>query len=114
MQSNEFNTGIALQAAATLQQVLAARTHKKKMWGHEIIVPGQLGEALKLPMIISKLSSKVARRREQGLDQFRDLWDTLSFSTRKDVLTHIGWYDPEDLDWEDKRSNKRSSLGNED
>ena len=114
MQSTDFDIDMALQAAATLQQVLAARTHKKKMWGHEIIVPGQLGEALKLPTIIARLSSKVAKRRDQGLDQFRDLWDTLSFSTRKEVLTHIGWYDPEDLDWEDKRSNRRPSLGGDD
>ncbi len=114
MQSNEFDIDKALQAAATLQQVLAARTHKKKIWGQEIIVPGQLGEALKLPTIISRLSSKVSKRRDRGLEQFRDLWDTLSYSTRKDVLTHIGWYDPNDLDWEDKRSNRRPSLGSND
>ncbi len=114
MQSNDFDTDTALQAAQALQQVLAARTHRKKVWGQEIIVPGQLGEALKLPTIISQLSGKITKRRDKGLDQFRELWDTLSDSTRREVLTAIGWYDPEDLDWEDKRSNRRPIIPSDD
>ncbi|WP_026179941.1 hypothetical protein [Hahella ganghwensis] len=114
MHSNDFDIDTALQAAQALQKVLAARTHKKKIWGQEIVVPGQLGEALKLPTLISQLSSKVGKRREKGLEQFRELWDTLSEATRQEVLHAIGWYDPEDLDWEDKRSNRRPSLPGED
>ncbi|OZG72029.1 hypothetical protein BTA51_18080 [Hahella sp. CCB-MM4] len=114
MQSNEFDTETALQAAQALQQVLAARTHRKKIWGQEIVVPGQLGEALKLPTIVSQLSGKIAKRRDKGLEQFKELWDTLSDSTRREVLTVIGWYDPEDLDWDDKRSNRRPTISNDD
>ena len=107
MQSDEFNIETALEAAKVLEEVLAARIHRKKVWGQEVIVPGKLGEALKLPSIISELSGKMVKRRERGLDRFQELWETLSENTRSDVLNRIGWYDPKTLSWEDKRSNRR-------
>ncbi|MCK0165563.1 hypothetical protein [Marinobacter sp. S6332] len=107
MELETFNTETALEAAAELRRVLAARTHRKKVLGQEVLVPGQLGEALQLPRIISRLQSKQQRMRDQGLDDFQELWPTLSAATREKVLNAIGWYDPKDLSWEDKRSNRR-------
>ncbi len=105
-----FTTETALDAAAELRRVLAARTHRRKVLGQEVIVPGQLGEALQLPRIINRLQSKQQRFRDQGLDDFQELWPTLSASTREKVLDAIGWYDPKDLSWEDKRSNRRPAV----
>ncbi|SFN36361.1 hypothetical protein SAMN04487961_2917 [Marinobacter pelagius] len=102
-----FTTETALDAATELQRVLAARTHRRKVMGQEVLVPGQLGEALQLPKIINRLQSKQQKQREQGLDDFQELWPTLSPRTRQKVLDAIGWYDPKELDWDDKRSNRR-------
>lgn len=102
-----FTIETALDAAAELQRVLAARTHRRKVMGQEVLVPGQLGEALQLPRIINRLQSKQQKLREQGLDDFQELWPTLSPRTRQRVLDAIGWYNPKELDWEDKRSNRR-------
>lgn len=70
-------------------------------------MPGQLGEALHLPRIIRLLQGKQLRQRERGLEEFHELWPTLSPTTREKVLDRIGWYDPKSLNWEDKRSNRR-------
>lgn len=106
MELETFTTETALDAAAELRRVLAARTHRRKFLGQEVLVPGQLGEALQLPRIINRLQSKQQRFRDQGLDDFHELWPTLSVATREKVLSAIGWYDPKNLDWEDKRSNR--------
>ena len=53
-----FTVESALEAATELRRVLAARTHRRKVLGQEVIVPGQLGEALQLPRIINRLQSK--------------------------------------------------------
>lgn len=100
----------ALAAALALQRVLAARTHRRKVMGQVVVVPGQLGEALQLPEIIRRLRSKHKKIREQGLEDFISLWPTLSARTRQKVLADIGWYDPRNLDWEDKRSNRRPLM----
>lgn len=105
--ADEFDEETALSAALALQDVLARRTHRRKYLGQVYVVPGKLGEALKLPTIISKLQSKVVRRRAAGLDDFAFLWDTLSQPTRDAVLEAINWYDPKQLSWDDKRSNRR-------
>ncbi|MBK8973954.1 MAG: hypothetical protein IPM37_22275 [Hahellaceae bacterium] len=107
MRSEDFDVETALTAAQALTRVLAGRTHKRKVLGQVLTVPGQLGSALKVPTIISQLQSKVSNRRQHGLDSFQQLWDTLSEATRNEVLNLIGWYDPEQLDWDDKRSNRR-------
>lgn len=107
MDSEEFDVETALEAATALHRVLAARTHRRKVMGQEVLVPGQLGEALHLPRIIRRLQGKQLRQREQGLEEFLELWPTLSPATRDKVLDRIGWYDPKSLDWEDKRSNRR-------
>lgn len=104
-----FTTETALDAAAELRRVLAARTHRRKVLGQEVLVPGQLGEALQLPRITNRLQSKQQRLRDQGLNDFQELWPTLSLATREKVLSAIGWYDPKDLNWEDKRSNRKPS-----
>lgn len=103
----EFNEETALAAAIALQKVLEERTHKRKYLGQIYTVPGKLGEALNLPKIISRLSSKVAIRRESGLEAFEELWFTLSLATQSKVLDAIDWYDPEALSWDDKRSNRK-------
>ena len=107
MELETFTTETALDAATQLRKVLAARTHRRKVMGQEVMVPGQLGEALQLPRIINRLQSKQQKQRDLGLEDFQDLWPTLSPQTRERVLTEIGWYDPKELDWDDKRSNRR-------
>lgn len=107
MQSDDFDQDSALRAAEALAEVLKRRTHRRKVMGQVMVVPGQLGDALKLPDIMNRLSGKTQRRRASGLNAFQELWETLSESTRIDVLNELGWYDPEDLDWDDKRSNRR-------
>ncbi len=103
-----------MQAASALQYILAKRTHRKKVLGQEVIVPGQLGEALRLPLIIKRLQSRQIRQREQGVDDFSALWLTLSVTTQKRVRQVLDWYDPQDLDWDDKRSNRNPLPGNDD
>lgn len=107
LDSDTFTADTALEAATELQRVLAARMHRRKVMGQEVLVPGQLGEALHLPRIINRLQSKQQKQRDKGLDDFQELWPTLSGFTRQRVLERLGWYDPKDLDWEDKRSNRR-------
>lgn len=106
MQAYTFTEDIALKAAVELQRVLAARTHRRTVLGQEVTVPGQLGTALNLPRTVSRLQSKQARLRDQGLEDFQQLWVTLSLQTREKVLRAIGWYKPQDLSWDDKRSNR--------
>ena len=107
----EFDEETALAAALALQQVLEQRTHKRKYLGQIYTVPGKLGEALNLPTILSRLGSKVATRRQAGLEAFEELWVTLSAATQSKVLEAIDWYDPEQLNWDDKRSNRRPLPG---
>jgi len=106
VQMDTFTEDTALDAAVELQRVLAARTHRRTVLGHEVTVPGQLGAALNLPRTVSRLQSRQARLREQGLDDFQQLWVTLSMQTREKVLRAIGWYKPQELSWDDKRSNR--------
>lgn len=110
----DFTIETALEAAVELTRVLAARKHRRKVMGQEVWVPGQLGQALQLPQIIHRLRSKQLRQREQGLEEFADLWCTLSRPTRQKVSSALGWYDPKELDWDDKRSNRRPLPGPED
>lgn len=105
--SEEFNVQNALLAAVALKTIFARRTHVRVILGEERRIPGTLGNAVNLPGITRHLESAVSKRREQGLREFRALWDTLSAATCKSVLDAIGWYDPLDLDWDDKRSNRR-------
>ncbi|MDX1755792.1 MAG: hypothetical protein R3175_07020 [Marinobacter sp.] len=114
METADFSTETALEAAISLSEVLSARRHRRKVLGQEVLVPGQLGEALHLPRIIRRLQSKQQRLREQGLEEFQSLWPTLSDPTRDKVLDTLGWYDPKELDWDDKRSNRRPVPGVED
>lgn len=113
MANEAFTLETALEAAIALHHVLAARTHRRKVMGQEVLIPGQLGKALQLPQIIRRLQARQVRQRERGLEDFQDLWQTLSPVTRDKVLTNIGWYDPRSLDWEDKRSNRRPDAEDE-
>lgn len=110
MDSNDFNVASALIAAQALQRVLARRTHRKKYMGQVLLLPGQLGEALRLPSMITRLQSRQAPQRQSGLEAFVALWQTLSEPTRQHTREEAGWYDPASLDWEDKRSNRRASF----
>lgn len=114
MDIQTFTTVTAVEAALALKKILASRTHRKKVLGHEVIIPGQLGEALHLPRIIARLQSRQQRQRDQGLEDFTALWQTLSTTTQTNVFRAMGWYDPQDLDWEDKRSNRRPLSGLDD
>jgi hypothetical protein len=110
VQVDIFTEDTALNAVVELQRVLAARTHRRIVLGQEITVPGQLGAALNLPRTLSRLRSKQSRLREQGLEDFQQLWVTLSIQTREKVLRGIGWYKPQELSWDDKRSNRHPEL----
>ena len=110
MEAENFNIVTALRAALALKVVLERRTHVRKYLDEEYIVPGSLGEAVKLPKIISMLRSKLLPRREKGVIAFSLLWATLSQPTRSAVLKDIGWYDPKSLDWDDPRSNRRPDI----
>ncbi len=114
MDIQTFTTDTALEAALALKIILASRIHRKKVLGQEVIVPGQLGEALQLPRITARLQSRQQRQRDQGLEDFTALWQTLSTTTKANVFRAMGWYDPQDLDWEDKRSNRRPLPGLDD
>ncbi|XOZ33527.1 hypothetical protein ACMDCT_15185 [Halomonadaceae bacterium KBTZ08] len=107
MTDNRFSEESALSAAEALQQVLARRTHKRRVLGEERIIPGQLGEALGLPDIIQRLQSRNGPVREKALARFEAIWETLSERSRQRVRLEVGWYDPRELDWEDPRSNRR-------
>ncbi len=107
MDIEHFTSQTALEAAVALDKILARRVHRKKVLGQEVLVPGQLGQALHLPLILRRLNSKQLRQREQGLEDFSALWQTLSATTRRNVREALGWYDPKRLDWDDKRSNRR-------
>jgi hypothetical protein len=74
MRSEDFDEETALAAAKALSAVLAGRTHQRKILGHIITIPGQLGSALKVPTLISRLQSKVFNRRKSGLEDFQQLW----------------------------------------
>ncbi|SFR73712.1 hypothetical protein SAMN05216203_2631 [Marinobacter daqiaonensis] len=110
MTGTKFNEETALQAAETLATVLAGRTHRRKVMGQEVLVPGQLGEALKLPQLINRLRSRHQRQRDMAVEDFQILWETLSDATRDQVIRRLGWYDPRELGWDDKRSNRRPPL----
>lgn len=110
MHSSHFTVERAQDAAAALQNILRKRTHEKKVLGQTMTFPGRLGDALRLPQISTALNSKMSHRREIGLEQFRNLWPTLSESTRQSVLDRMGWYEAGTLDWEDKRSNRHPSA----
>jgi hypothetical protein len=108
--SEQFDHDTALKAALALEKTLARRTHVKLVNGIERVVPGTLGEAIGLPGMISRLQSRSSRQRDQGLEDFRILWATLSPRTTRRVLDAIGWYEPKDLEWDDPRSNRRPDL----
>lgn len=107
MSDDGFNEETALQAAEALTRVLARRTHRRKVMGQEVLVPGQLGEALRLPQLLGRLRSRQRQQRQRAVDDFEVLWETLSHPTRQQVFEQLGWYDPRDLSWDDKRSNRR-------
>ncbi|MFP6805758.1 MAG: hypothetical protein VB957_00975 [Pseudomonadales bacterium] len=108
--SEEFHVGTALLAALALSHILARRVHKRVVFGEERLVAGTLGEAVKLPSITHCLKHRSSKQRAQGLEDFKLLWDTLSLATCQTVLDDIGWYKPQDLDWEDIRSNRRPDI----
>lgn len=108
--SKDLDIKIARRAAHALDVILARRTRVKVVLGEERVVPGTLGEAIKLPAIIARLDSRSSTSRSRGLEDFRQLWDTLSVQTTREVLKEIGWYEPAELDWEDPRSNRRPDL----
>jgi len=114
LEPGKFTVETATEAALELEKVLAARTHRRKVMGQEVLVPGQLGEALNLPRTVRWLRSKQRRYRERGLEDFQELWLTLSPQTRQKVTDNLGWYNPKDLDWEDKRSNRRPLIDPDD
>ncbi len=110
LNSQEFDIRTAQKAAVALAAILERRTRVKVILGEERVVPGTLGKVIRLPSIIARLESRVSTTRARGLEDFRQLWDTLSVQTTREVLNAIGWYEPHELDWEDPRSNRRPDL----
>lgn len=108
--SKKFDIETARSAAEALEITLARRTHKKVIFGEERRVSGTLGKAVNLPGIRKRLESRITKQRDRGLVDFQALWDSLSFATCNSVLKAIGWYNPDELAWDDKRSNRRPDL----
>lgn len=106
MTTEDFDHDSALEAARALQKVLAERRHRRTVLGHPVLVPGQLGEALRLPKIIRALESRSGPRRSDGTERFQAVWESLSETSRQQVRERLGWYDPRELSWEDPRSNR--------
>ncbi len=107
MKSEDFETETALLAVTALKIALERRTHRRKYLGEVYQLPSTLGDVVNLPRITALLKSRSLSRREQGLEEFTYLWSTLSAATRELVLKEVGWYDHQDLDWDDKRSNRK-------
>ncbi len=112
--SEDFTAKTALTAARALAGTLARRTHIRVIYGEEQRVSGSLGQAVNLPGITYRLESRSTKQRERGLAEFRALWDTLSAPTCNSVLDQMGWYDPNELQWEDQRSNRRPDFSEDD
>ena len=112
--SDEFDVALALRAADALKVILQNRTRVKVILGEERVVPGTLGEVIRLPTILARLQGRSRVARDAALAEFRTLWSTLSEKTTSEVLLTIGWYDPTELDWEDPRSNRRPDLRSDD
>ncbi|MDX1589395.1 MAG: hypothetical protein R3296_10700 [Oleiphilaceae bacterium] len=110
MDPSDFNQDSARHAARVLARVLSRRQHRKTILGQTVMVPGQLGEALRLPGIIHALESRSGPRREAAVERFQAIWESLSEPTREQVREELGWYDPREMDWEDPRSNRRPDL----
>lgn len=110
MNAEDFNITTALAAAIALKTVLSRRTHRKKYLGEEVLLPSTLGEAVNLPKITAALQGRGINQRQKGLEDFQSLWPTMSEDTRNRVLSMIGWYEVEDLEWDDRRSNKRPKI----
>ena len=94
-----------LRLAEALQLVLNARTHKHTHLGEEIIVKGSLSKALKLPEIIKHLDASESKR-IKARAKLDDVWWSLSDNTRQRALEAAEIYQPNDLDWDDPRSNR--------
>ena len=107
MNLNELDISAIRQFAQVLEDVLSERTHKRVHLGEEIVVKGSLAKALKLPKLLKDLSSNKANIQEAAKDQFITLWTTLSQSTKDAVIRRVDWYDPQELDWDDPRSNRK-------
>ncbi len=108
--SERFDTKTALTAATALREILVRRKYRKVVNGEEMLFPGTLGEVVRLPAITARLENRSSKQRERGLEEFRALWGTLAPNTRKTVQDAIGWYDPGEMHWEDKRSNRQPDI----
>ena len=108
--TDAFDVALALKVANALKVILENRTRVKVILGEERVVPGTLGEVIRLPTIMTRLESRSRLARDDALLEFQMLWSTLSEKTTAEVLDAIGWYDPNDLDWEDPRSNRHPNL----
>ncbi|TVP57729.1 MAG: hypothetical protein EA349_05890 [Halomonadaceae bacterium] len=106
MNPHDFNQDTALQAARVLAAVLSRRQHRKVIMGQTVLVPGQLGEALRLPGIIHALQSRSGTRRNEAVERFTAIWLSLSERSREQVRERLGWYDPRQMEWDDPRSNR--------
>ena len=96
--------------AQALEGVLDSRTHKRNYLGDEVIVKGSLSKALKLPEIIHKLQRNNESAQQQAQEQLEILWLTLSEETKTSVLEKAGWYQTDDLTWDDPRSNRHPKI----
>ena len=102
-----LNIETARTLVNALEDVLDSRTHKRDHLGEEIIVKGSLSKALKIPELKRTLSRSNDALQKQGLEQLSTLWTTLSDSTKQATLDKSGLYEPNELNWDDSRSNRR-------
>lgn len=105
-----LSNAAAIMLAEAIVRVLDSRLHKRIHLGEEILVKGSLSKALKLDQTLSLLNSSHTERRQRGLHQLAELWQTLSQSTKLRCFSLLNWYEPHDLPWDDPRSNRKPHI----
>lgn len=95
------------ELAGAIHAVLDSRLHRRVHLGEEILVKGSLSRALHLPEIRKRLNAVNEARQQQAVNELTRLWQTLSETTRQTVIERLEWYEPDQLDWDDPRSNRK-------
>jgi hypothetical protein len=93
-----------------LIHTLNQRQHTRVVLGKEVTVEGSLSKALKLPELLKQIESIQVIKRDKARQRFFEIWPTFSSETRQQTLDYCGWYDVNNLAWDDPRSNKLSTI----
>ncbi len=114
MDIEKLNRSQLAACLTALIHVLNQRKHVRVIMGKEVLVEGSLSKALKLPELLKQINSVHRAKQDKAILQFIEIWPTLSETTRELSINALGWYEPNDLEWDDPRSNKKTRLSGED